>query len=171
MPWMALAASLVLALAAGGYALAMRSRVEELRRRVADDEQRRVELLESVADRDSALVGLTASGVKVIDLAATGGREPGGRMFWNPRTDSWSFYGHDLPPLPAGREYELWLITPGRKIPAGTFVPSPSGQGRIAAKYALPPDSLRAIAVTVEPKGGLPAPSGPIVIVGAVESR
>jgi len=169
--WLALAASVVLLLGLAGYAAALRSRVDALSRQVADTDQRETQLQASVAARDSALAGLTAREVKVIDLAATGGREPGGRMFWNRANDTWEFYGHNLPALPAGSEYELWLITPGRKIPAGTFSPSPDGQGRIAAKYALPADSLKAIAITVEPRGGLPAPSGPVVIVGAVETE
>jgi anti-sigma-K factor RskA len=61
----------------------------------------------------------------------------------------------------------VWLVTPSAKISAGTFAPDSSGGARMQAKYALAPDSLRAVAVTVEPAGGVPSPTGPIVIAGS----
>jgi anti-sigma-K factor RskA len=93
-------------------------------------------------------------------------------MFWDPRTDRWTFFAHNLPPVQGGREYQLWLITPGaRKIPAGTFRPGAGGSAHVEATYALPADSLAAVAVTEEPAGGLPQPSGALVIAGAMSSR
>jgi anti-sigma-K factor RskA len=104
-------------------------------------------------------------------MASAGRAEPGGRMFWDPRTDRWTFFAHNLPAVQRGREYQLWLITPGnRKIPGGTFRPGPRGEAHVEATYALPADSLAAVAVTEEPAGGLPVPSGPVVIVGAMSA-
>lgn len=168
-PWLAAAAALVLLLGAAAYALNLRARVGALAGQAASAERERTELERTLDEREATLAAVSAPSVRVIDLASAGQAEPGGRMFWNVRTDRWTFFGHDLPAVQAGREYQLWLITPGgRKLPAPTFRPGTGGEARVEATYALPPDSLSAVAVTLEPTGGLPQPSGPIVIVGAM---
>jgi len=71
-----------------------------------------------------------------------------------------------MPALKAGRDYQLWLITPAGPVSAGTFRPTPEGHAVVQATYALPREQLKAIAVTEEPAGGLPKPSGTPLIVG-----
>jgi anti-sigma-K factor RskA len=172
LPWPAAAASLVLLIVAGAYALNLRERVDALSGQVADAQAERTELERTLSEREATLAAVSAPAVRVIDLASADQAEPGGRMFWDGRTDRWTFFAHDLPAVQAGREYQLWLITPGgRKLPAPTFRPGPRGEAQVQATYALPADSLAAVAVTLEPTGGLPEPSGPVVIVGAMSSR
>jgi anti-sigma-K factor RskA len=166
--WWATAAAVALLVAAGAYALSLRGRVEELSGRLATLEAERARLRGEVAARERAISDLAGRGVRVIDLAAAGPRAPSGRMFWNPRSGAWTFFAHDLPPVRRDRAYQLWLITPGRKLSAGTFTPGPDGEAVVQAKYDLPADSLRAVAVTEEPVGGVPEPTGPIVILGAL---
>ncbi|HST61915.1 MAG TPA: anti-sigma factor [Longimicrobium sp.] len=169
LPWLAAAASLLLLLGAGAYALNLRERVDALSGQVAAAEGERTELERTLDEREAMLAAMSAPTVQVIDMASAEQAEPGGRMFWDRRTDRWTFFAHNMPAVQAGREYQLWLITPGgRKLPAPTFRPGPRGEAQVQATYALPADSLAAVAVTLEPTGGLPAPSGPIVIVGAM---
>lgn len=169
LPWLAAAASLVLLLGAGVYAMNLRGRVDALSGQVAAVEGERAEAERTLDEREAMLAAMSAPTVRVIDMASAEQAEPGGRMFWDKRTDRWTFFAHNMPAVQAGREYQLWLITPGgRKLPAPTFRPGPRGEAQVQATYALPADSLAAVAVTLEPTGGLPAPSGPIVIVGAM---
>ncbi|HEX5727205.1 MAG TPA: anti-sigma factor, partial [Longimicrobiaceae bacterium] len=165
-PWLALAASLVLLIAAAAYAAWLNGRNDTLAERLAAADGENQRLRAMVAQQEFAMRALEAPGLRVIDLAAGGGGQPAGRMLWNPVTDQWLFFAHNLPQLPQEREYQLWLITPGRRLSAGTFVPTVTGSARIQATFALPPDSLRAVAVTEEPAGGVPEPTGPIVIAG-----
>jgi anti-sigma-K factor RskA len=172
LPWLAAAASLLLLLGTAAYAMTLRGRVmtQAAWMSAADEQQNRLE--RALREREATLAAVSAPAVRVIDMASTGRTEPGGRMFWDPRTDRWTFFAHDLPAVRDGREYQLWLITPGsRKIPAGTFRPGARGQAHVEATFALPADSLQAVAVTEEPTGGLPQPSGPIVIAGGMSSR
>jgi hypothetical protein len=53
-------------------------------------------------------------------------------------------------------------------VSAGTFHPGANGHAVVRATFALAPDSLRAVAVTEEPAGGLPSPSGTPLIVGGL---
>jgi anti-sigma-K factor RskA len=118
------------------------------------------------AKRQLALV--TDSSVAVVSLAASGAKAASALMFWDRASNTWSMYARNLPTPPSGRTYELWLITnDGKKIPAGTFDPTPHGTAHVEAKYALDRDNLAAVAVTEEPAGGVEVATGPVVIVGS----
>lgn len=166
--WIAAAASFVLFCAAAGWGWSLRGQLDALAQRYAALAREHGALARGVEEREQTIAGLAGPGVRVIDLASTGARAPSGRMFWDAAAGKWTFFAHNLPAVREGRTYELWLITPGRKIPAGTFQPDAQGRARLQADYALPADSLRAIAVTEEPAGGVPQPTGEIVIVGAM---
>jgi len=58
-------------------------------------------------------------------------------------------------------------VTAGAKISAGTFAPGINGEAIVRAVYPLSRDSLKAVAVTDEPAGGVAQPTGPFVIIGA----
>ena len=167
--WLAAAASLVLLLATGAYAARLRGDVAELRARNATLETERGRLAQEMSKHEEMLAGVSAPAVRVIELASTGRNAPSGRMFWDPATDRWTFFAHDLPRLRAGRDYQLWLITPEGPVPAGTFKPENNGHVEVGMVYDMPPEQLRAVAVTEEPEGGLPAPSGTPIILGTTE--
>jgi anti-sigma-K factor RskA len=164
--WLAAAAAMVLAVGAGVYAMDLRDELEGLRGQLALAEQKARDALAEVSERDEVIGGMTGRGVRVIDLASTQQREPSGRMFWDPATDRWTFFAYNLPQVREGREYELWLITPQGPVAAGTFRPEQGGRATVHARYDLPPDQLRAVAVTEEPAGGVPQPTGQILILG-----
>jgi anti-sigma-K factor RskA len=89
-------------------------------------------------------------------------------MFWDPSSNKWTFFAYNLPETKQGRTYQLWLITKDqRKLSAGTFAPKPTGEAVVQATYALPRDSLFAIAVTEEPAGGSPQPTSQPFLLGA----
>ena len=98
-------------------------------------------------------------------------RAPWAWMFWDHATNRWTLVARDLAPPSPGKTYQLWLVTPRAKISAGTFNPKPDGSAEVQATYALAPDSLRAIAVTEEPAGGVPQPTGPFVITATAGNR
>ena len=163
---LAAAASLLIAVGLGAYALSLRGRVAGLEHETAALGRERVRLESALAEREQTLVSLSGPGVRVIDLASTQRREPSGRMFWNPAKRRYTFFAYNLPQAHAGREYQLWLITPGGPVAAPTFRVARNGVGKVEGGYDLPNEQIRAIAVTEEPAGGLPKPSGDVLIVG-----
>ena len=123
-------------------------------------------LRDSLAARERTLLAMSGADVKVVELVANN-RRPNARMFWAQSTNTWTMFAHDLPAPPAGRTYQLWLITrTGQRISAGTFAPDPSGGAVVSAQYPLAPDALQMIAVTEEPAGGVPQPTGEVLIAG-----
>lgn len=112
-----------------------------------------------------ALQVLAAPGVQSVVLAGLG-PSPGakGRTYVNPSTRDALFYAFDLPALPADKTYELWFIAAGKPVAAGTFDVDPRGTGTVRVERVH--DQIQAWAVTIEPKGGMPQPTGAMVLKG-----
>jgi anti-sigma-K factor RskA len=171
--WLSAAALLVMAVALGAYALNLRGRVGglEVQLREAMSRLDRSEQALAAATRAAERVQLrmavlTAPDLKQVNLA---GQAPApraaGRAFWS-RTQGLLFAANDLPPLPAGRTYQLWYLTPGAPVSAGLI--QPDDDGRITAAFDTPPDvpTPTGLAVSIEPEGGVPAPTGAIYLAG-----
>ncbi|HEY2290748.1 MAG TPA: anti-sigma factor [Thermoanaerobaculia bacterium] len=174
--WMAVAALLLLALALWGLldqarmerqVRGLEAERERLSRQV-NDLDRQVGLAREEARRaQQALQVLAAPGVQSVVLAGLG-PSPGakGRTYVNPSTRDALFYAFDLPPLPADKTYELWLIAAGKPVPAGTFDVDPRGTGTVRVERVTDASQIQAWAVTIEPRGGVPQPTGTMVLKG-----
>ncbi len=128
---------------------------------------RLAELSLRLARQSEEIAELTGPAVSVIQMSATATKRPAAKMFRDRATNRWTMYAHNLAPLPAGKTYQLWLVTKaGEKISAGTFDRSATGDAAVHATYDLGTRALAAIAVTVEPAGGVKQPTGPVVILG-----
>lgn len=158
-------ASIVLAITSGvlwrqNSRLARRSR--ELETAQQQQEAQAAEaraVLEVLTAPDTVRVALVPGGVaKPV---------PQGRALYNAGKGRLLFYAANLPALPSGRTYELWLIpTEGTPINAGVFAPDQKGNGQVLLPPLEPGVKPKAFAVTVEPVGGVPKPTGPMVMVG-----
>lgn len=97
-----------------------------------------------------------------------GPKQPSGRLFLQPR--GLVMILSDLPQPPAGRTYELWLIAANRPapIPAGVFHPDASGNALHLWQQPIEVGAVKAIAVSDEPPGGTPAPTGKILFSAPV---
>jgi len=164
--WLAAAASVLLALALGAYAMSLRGRVEEQESRLALLEVDRASLRAAMGERDAMIDELANPDVRVIDMAAGEPQAPSGRMYWNASQGQWIFFAHHLQPLRPGRDYQLWVITPEGPRAADVFKVDAEGHAVVRMKHDIAPDQVRAVAVTEEPEGGLPKPSGTPFLVG-----
>jgi hypothetical protein len=164
--WVALAAAVVIAGFLYDQNISYRRTVTALHDHLAVDSATLDSARTRIASRDREIAALTGPRTAVVALSRTGALEPSALMFWDRTDDRWAFYAHHLKPPPVGKTYQLWLVTPSTKISGGTFAPAADSSIELHMTYALPPDSLRAVAVTEEPAGGVPQPTGPMVIVG-----
>ena len=73
-----------------------------------------------------------------------------------------------LAPAPAGKAYELWIIAKAAPVPAGVFQVDPEGRAVFRLPAGLDFAGVKTFAVTLEPEAGVPAPTGPMVLAGAV---
>lgn len=92
----------------------------------------------------------------------------GAQVFWSRDKNSWLLHAFNLPPLEQGRVYQLWFVTTDAKISAGLLDPDAEGHAILAVD--VPPAARASIvaAISVEPQGGSPQPTGPIVLAGSV---
>ena len=172
--WLAAAASVALAVALGGYAAQLRGRVTglEARRREAtvraEAGERQVADAQRIAfEAQSVAAVLAAPDLARIDLAGQPAA-PGAsaRAFWS-RSRGLVFTASNLPAPPPGRAYQLWVLT-ARPAPISAGMLKPDTSGRVNARFETPADLPRpvAMAVTLEPEGGVPAPTGDKYLVG-----
>jgi anti-sigma-K factor RskA len=172
------AASLLMVAGLGVYAAGLRARVADLEARLdrattqmlagdrAIAEARRVAL-----DTQSAMAVLAAPDLARIDLAGEAtAPQASARALWS-RQRGMVFTATELPPLPAGRVYQVWVVTGEAPISAGLLEPDPSGRG--VGIFSTPADigAPVAVAVTLEPEGGVPAPTGPRYLIGTPSPR
>ena len=88
------------------------------------------------------------------------------RMMWH-ATAGGIYVAAGLPEAPAGKAYQLWAIA-GTNAPvsAGVFSVDASGTGSLSVQPLPGVATVNAFAVTLEPAGGLPAPSGAMYLLG-----
>jgi anti-sigma-K factor RskA len=119
---------------------------------------------------DLAVTILTAADMRRIDLAGyEASRDAVARAYWSP-TQGLLIVADRLPAPPAGRVYQVWLIESGapRPVSAGLIDPGSGSRGMLL----VPPpagvsNSPVIVAVTDEPRGGVPAPTGSKHLAGS----
>lgn len=111
---------------------------------------------------------LAAPGVKSVALAGLG-PTPGaqGHTYVNPVSRDALFYAFNLPALAEGKTYQLWYITGGKPVSAGTFAVDRRGAASLRVDRVADARQIEAWAVTIEPRGGVPQPTGAFVLKGA----
>lgn len=90
------------------------------------------------------------------------------KAFIDPAQRRLFLYVYNLPPTPPGKTYQLWLLVGGTPVSAGIFDVNPDGTGRFDAEKLSPFSGKVNVAVTIEPEGGVPQPTGPMVLLGSV---
>lgn len=122
-------------------------------------------LRERVARYHGVVELLRDPATRVIALRGAGpSPRARGRVIWHATAGGQVFVAQ-LPPAPEGQTYTLWTLARGRPSPAGVFQVDASGQA--SPKIAPVPGPVEAFAVTLEPAGGVPAPTGPIVLASS----
>lgn len=164
--WYAIAATLAL-VATGAQLLrvtADRDRMKEEMTALASPPRDTVTPI--LNQKDSMIAAMTGPDVKVVELTNRTASGPLGKMMWNRSSNDWIMVTYNLRQPKPGMTYQVWLVTDTAKISAGTFRPDAQGKTMMHARYALSRDALRAVAVTEEPEGGVPSPTGPMVVAG-----
>jgi anti-sigma-K factor RskA len=177
---LATAASAVLAAGLAIYTTQLRGRLGALegelggaRARAAAAEQRAIDAQQAIAATRITVAVLTAPDVARIDLAGQAPVAPqaSARAFWS-RSRGMVFTAANLPALPSGRVYQLWVLT-AQPAPISAGLLTPDAQGGVNETFNTPPDIPQpvALAVTIEPAGGVRSPTGDKYLVGTVSGR
>lgn len=172
-PWFAAVAASLVAAVATWQAISARAEVTRLRRelvemqvRVGDAQVARASLQQRV-DEFTRMAGvLRSSDLVSYSLAGSGIAASAHARAYVTHKNGLVFTAEGLPALPAGRIYQLWVIVAAKPVSVGLV--SPDADGRVQVVLPTPEIAAMpaAVAVTLEPAGGLPAPSTTPILVG-----
>jgi anti-sigma-K factor RskA len=167
--WLAAAASIA-AIALGLYTLTLRQRIDDLRTELRNANarfERELQIARASADRANRVsVILAAADVTRIDLAGqTKAPQAAGRAYWS-RSGGLIFTATNLPALPTGKQYQLWVIPPGKSpVSAGLLDLDADGRAIVLVDPTTAAQ-VGTVAVSVEDTGGAQQPTGDIVLAG-----
>jgi anti-sigma-K factor RskA len=167
--WLPLLTSAV-AIGAVAVTLAATQANNELRRLAQVLNSRIAQLEVEIADNRTFIATLTSPGVRVVNLAGQGANvQATARIFWDQSKGKWLLYVRNLPRLPADKTYQLWFVpVSGNPVSASVFNTANDGSDEEEINVPQGLAMLKAAAVTTEPAGGLPQPSGPFALLGAL---
>jgi anti-sigma-K factor RskA len=176
--WAPLAAAAVLALVAAWGLVRQAGMGAEIERLRGESRQlaARAEALERRAAQAQAesqrlartLSIIAAPGVESVRLAGMGtSHAAAGRTYVNVADRRAVFYAFGLPALGPDKTYQLWYLDDqDHPTSAGVFEVDAHGKAALVVDQSLPVERIQAWAVTIEPRGGRPQPTGPMALAG-----
>ena len=173
-PWIvgAAAAAIVVAAFTGAFvARHYEARLGQMAHELAETRERLqrdvAALNDPLATYRSAVDLLRDPTTQVVTLRGVGPSSGAmGRLIWHPAAGGHLFVAN-LPQAPPGKAYELWTIGEGAPRPAGVFRVDAAGQATHRVEPVEGGKPVNVFAVTLEPEGGVPAPTGPMVLASA----
>jgi anti-sigma-K factor RskA len=141
----------------------------KLARERDDLSRERNSLTEELAVWRRQVDDILSARTKVIAMVGEEAPLANAKVIWDTEALQWAIYIFDLPAPPSDKDYQLWYVTKNAKISAAVF--RTNEQGRTVFKMNLPPDplaGLAATAVTLEPRGGSPQPTGKFYLKASI---
>lgn len=128
--------------------------------------QARVATLEARASRYDRVVAVLAStSLTTRELQPS---EPGlparGTLYLDPASRTGMVMVHDLPPLGAGRTWQLWYVRGADRVSGGLLRTNASGTGYALLQVPTDLERYDSVGITEEPAGGSAAPTSARVI-------
>ncbi len=141
--------------------------------------QERARLLETVARMEmqvgqgrSMISMLSSPGTRLVPVNGTEAAPKAGGYALVSERNRVLFFANDLPTLPGGRVYQLWLIRDKAPaiVSAGVFEAQATRSAQVEFAQGNLVQGITAIAVTEEPAGGSVSPTGHKLLAGLVKS-
>ena len=144
---------------------------EQLAQREAELDEIRVQLSQQGGARtvgtpqDELATLLRIPDVKAVSLTGSEmAKRAAGFLLYDSRTQKLWLYSVNLPECPAGMTYQLWAIH-DKPISIGTFQMDTGETAHLLVKKVLNFTDAKTFAVSLEPSGGRPQPTGPMYLL------
>jgi anti-sigma-K factor RskA len=105
---------------------------------------------------------LTAPGARMTQLSGTNvAQQSSAKLAFDPQTGRAMLFAYNLPPAPAGKAYQLWYIADlAHPVPGVVFNTDARGAAVMRDQVPAAGRAASVFAVTLEPQGGVSAPTG-----------
>lgn len=156
--WLAVAASILLAAASSLFFWQNRQLKSE-----------RTALARQLEDAQQTIAQMQAPTTRVLAMQGQAAPQASAKVFWDTTRHEWVMQVFNLPGAPTEMDYQLWYVTKEAKLSAAVF--RPNAQGRAELRLSLPggvAEKLAATAVTLEPRGGSPQPTGKFYLLAQI---
>jgi len=139
-----------------------------LRTRAQMNEQLVNDLQHRLQEKERILNIVQSPPVQLVELRGLApAPAASGNVFWSSAENKAVFVARNLPAPAADQDYQLWIIRAGQPIDAGVFALDEQGVGLTIFDITVAED-VNAFAVTLEKKGGVPAPQGAMYLLGTI---
>ncbi|HWP83316.1 MAG TPA: anti-sigma factor [Bacteroidota bacterium] len=165
-PWFGYGIAAVIALILVGLMFYVAS----LHDTITQQDRQLVELRDELERKEEILQVLQAPRINVVILKGAEVHPAGyGKIIWDPEKRVAVFQVANLPPIPEDKDYQLWVIKDKTPISTGVFSIQHEKESyfKVLGLTVADRNEIEAFAVTLEPKGGLPKPSGAVYMIGS----
>lgn len=108
---------------------------------------------------------VTTPGAKMTELAGTEQATRATAKIAYDKNGRAMLMASGLPPAPQGKEYQLWFIVGSNPpMPGKSFAPNTAGHGTLIDQVPQEAMDAAVFAITLEPAGGMPKPTGAIYL-------
>ena len=161
--WFAIAAGLVFVVLLGSLFVLWRQN-KAVRQELAQLTDQVNQAKQMMAQQREAMEIVTTPGARMSELAGTKEMPGAHGMVAFDKNGRAILMAKGLPPPPAGKAYQLWFIAGGKPMPGKVFMTDEAGMGSLTDHMPKEAMDSAVFAITLEPSGGMPAPTGAIYL-------
>jgi len=142
---------------------------------VIEEQQARISELQNDVQQKEELLSILES--REVDLVMMSGMEVNpngyGKVIWDSESNRALLQVSNLPAVPSDKDYQLWIIKNNKPVSAGVFAVNDPGKDSFfkIEEMAAGEQAADAFAITMEPKGGMPQPTGDMYLMGNMNNN
>ncbi len=130
-----------------------------------------IRLLETEVEQKSELLAILEA--RDVDLVLMDGQDVNpngfGKVVWDKENGQALLQVANMPAVPTAKEYQLWILINNQPFSAGVFaVNDPAKDNFFKIQQLNQSANEGAFAITLEPEGGSPQPTGDMYMLGAL---
>lgn len=137
---------------------------------VIEQQQTQITELKNEVQRKEEMLAILES--REVDMVLMSGLEVNpdgyGKIIWDSEKQQALLQVSNLPAVPKDKDYQLWIIRNNKPVSAGVFAVNSQADRffKIEQMADVPEQATNAFAITMEPKGGVPQPTGDMYLMG-----
>lgn len=162
-------ALLIVSLSLLFYSFNLSSKINDKESVIADQQAEITELENELRQKEEMLAILESRDVDMVLMSGLEVNPEGyGKIIWDTQNRQALLQVSNLPAVPTDKDYQLWIIRNNEPVSAGVFAVNDTTDNFFKIEEMADPEegSANAFAITMEPNGGMPQPTGDMYLLG-----